>query len=501
MTKPNSKPELPLPFLKNGIAQVALLVRDLDKAVENYWMQFGIGPWHFYTYGKPLVKQMSYQGAAYDGKPLEEAVSLNESTVRLFPDEEQRRRVQDEIGRIARDSGMRLLGPNCIGAFSIPHRTFPVFLGGLTGELFRQFAITISISVVLSGLVALTMTPALCVLMLKREHRQPGRVFSAFNRGFGHATTHYVSGVGWMVRRAGIGVLLFAGMVAVTAALWRATPGSLVPDEDQGFYIAAVILPDGASLQRTDKMVEEVSAAIKSNPFNEHDEAEGWRRGGRPQSGLGSLDGSYVCHVLSDMDRGHPVQACDRGCCARKRFAGFTHEPAVELASRLCRLAPKGLNKVFFADNGSAAVEVALKMSFQYWQQTGQPQKTRFVSLTDAYHGETLGALSVGGCELYREIYRPILFEGFRVQGPDCFRCPYGLHRDHCDAKCFEHLERQVTAAQEQIAAVIIEPLIQGAAGMRIYPPVYLKKLRALCDACHVRRSRPDCISELLDTG
>jgi adenosylmethionine-8-amino-7-oxononanoate aminotransferase len=174
------------------------------------------------------------------------------------------------------------------------------------------------------------------------------------------------------------------------------------------------------------------------------------------------------------------------GRIAHHIFAGFTHEPAVELASRLCRLAPPGLNKVFFADNGSAAVEVALKMSFQFWQQSGKPQKSRFVSITDAYHGETLGALSVGGCDLYREIYRPILLEGFHVQGPDCFRCPYGLHRDHCNAECFEHLERQVTASHEQIAAVIIEPLIQGAAGMRIYPPIYLKKLRALCDSCCV---------------
>lgn len=163
-------------------------------------------------------------------------------------------------------------------------------------------------------------------------------------------------------------------------------------------------------------------------------------------------------------------------------FAGFTHEPAVELASRLCRLAPAGLDKVFFADNGSAAVEVALKMSFQFWQQTGKPKKTRFVSITDAYHGETLGALSVGGCELYREIYRPILLEGFQARGPDCFRCPHGLQRNSCSAECFGHLEQLVTRHRDQIAAIIIEPLIQGAAGMRIYPPVYLEKLRALCD-------------------
>lgn len=174
------------------------------------------------------------------------------------------------------------------------------------------------------------------------------------------------------------------------------------------------------------------------------------------------------------------------GKIAHHIFAGFTHQPAVELASRLCALAPEGLNRVFFADNGSAAVEVALKMSFQFWQQSGRAEKVRFVSIHEAYHGETVGALSVGGCDLYREIYRPILLDTFQAQGPDCFRCPYGKHRDHCEAECFEHLERLVTERRHEIAAVIIEPLIQGAAGMRIYPPIYLRKLRALCDACQV---------------
>lgn len=142
------------------------------------------------------------------------------------------------------------------------------FLGGLTGELYRQFAVTISIAVVISGIVALTLTPSLCVLILKREHKAPGRFFDAFNRFFHRITGRYVSGVGFMVRRAGIGVLLFAGMVALTIGMWRFTPGSLVPDEDQGFYISAVILPDGASLERTDKVVGEVIEIIKSNPYN-----------------------------------------------------------------------------------------------------------------------------------------------------------------------------------------------------------------------------------------
>jgi HAE1 family hydrophobic/amphiphilic exporter-1/multidrug efflux pump len=142
------------------------------------------------------------------------------------------------------------------------------FLGGLTGELYRQFAVTISIAVVISGIVALTLTPSLCVLILKHEHRRPGRFFGAFNRLFQRLTGRYVAGVGFMVRRAGIALLLFGGMVALAVGLWRMTPGSLVPDEDQGFYIAAVILPDGASLQRTDKVVGEVVDAIKSNPYN-----------------------------------------------------------------------------------------------------------------------------------------------------------------------------------------------------------------------------------------
>ena len=143
------------------------------------------------------------------------------------------------------------------------------FLGGLSGELYRQFAATISIAVVISGFVALTLTPSLCVMLLKKGHREPGRFFAWFNRSFLRITGRYVQGVGFMVRRAGIGLLLFAGMVALAAGLWRITPGSLVPDEDQGFYITAVILPDGASLERTDKVVAEVIQAIKSNPYNE----------------------------------------------------------------------------------------------------------------------------------------------------------------------------------------------------------------------------------------
>ena len=144
-----------------------------------------------------------------------------------------------------------------------------MFLGGLTGELYRQFAVTISIAVVISGIVALTLTPSLCVIVLKAEKRPQRGFFAGFNRGFARLTDHYESGVAWVIRRGGIGLGLFAIMVGAAIFLWRITPGSLVPDEDQGFYIAAVILPDSATLQRTDKVVGEVLKAIQSNPNNQ----------------------------------------------------------------------------------------------------------------------------------------------------------------------------------------------------------------------------------------
>jgi HAE1 family hydrophobic/amphiphilic exporter-1/multidrug efflux pump len=143
------------------------------------------------------------------------------------------------------------------------------FLGGLTGELYRQFAVTIAISVVISGLMALTLSPALCVLMLSHSHRPPGRFFQLFNRFFARVTHRYTEGVVWLIRRGLIGAILFVGMVAIAVGLWRITPGSLVPDEDQGFYISAVILPDGASLERTDKVVRQVEEQMRANPANQ----------------------------------------------------------------------------------------------------------------------------------------------------------------------------------------------------------------------------------------
>ena len=183
-------------------------------------------------------------------------------------------RIMHEEGRSPREAAIKAMtevtGPVVAIVLTLCAVFIPIaFLGGLTGELYRQFAVTISIAVVISGMVALTLTPALCVLILKPGMRAPRGFFGWFNRWFGRVTDRYENGVARMVRRGGVSLALFAAMVVVVVGLWRSTPGSLVPDEDQGFYIAAVILPDGASLERTDKVVSEVLQIIQSNPNNQ----------------------------------------------------------------------------------------------------------------------------------------------------------------------------------------------------------------------------------------
>ena len=167
-------------------------------------------------------------------------------------------------------------------------------------------------------------------------------------------------------------------------------------------------------------------------------------------------------------------------------FANFTHKTAITLCQKLVEVLPKGLCKFNFADNGSAAIEMAMKMSFQYHQQTGNTQKKKFMALTDAYHGETIGALSVGACDLYSEIYKPILMDVTRVQAPDCYRCPCGKCRGNCDCECFKFAEKTFEEHGDETCAILVEPLLQGSAGMKIYPPIFLTKLRELCDKYNV---------------
>ncbi|HAY26974.1 MAG TPA: multidrug efflux RND transporter permease subunit [Candidatus Accumulibacter phosphatis] len=189
--------------------------------------------------------------------------------------------VLENVERIMREQGLppraaalqamrEVSGPVVAIVLTLTAVFVPIaFLGGLTGELYRQFAVTLSISVILSGFVALTLSPALCVIMLQHGERTPNRFFRSFNDWFARLTSRYVDGVVWVIRRAALVLSVYACMVVVTGLLWLATPGSLVPDEDQGFYISAVILPDGATLERTTRVVEQVEAAVRSNPANQ----------------------------------------------------------------------------------------------------------------------------------------------------------------------------------------------------------------------------------------
>ena len=163
-------------------------------------------------------------------------------------------------------------------------------------------------------------------------------------------------------------------------------------------------------------------------------------------------------------------------------LAGFTHEPAIRLAERLTQLAPDGLTRCFYADNGSSAVEVALKMSFHYWRNAGQPAKTRFVTLSNSYHGETLGALAVGDVALYKDTYAPLLMTPITVPSPDCYLRESGETWAEYSRRKFREMEDALARHAHETAAVIIEPLVQCAGNMRMYDPVYLTLLREACD-------------------
>jgi adenosylmethionine-8-amino-7-oxononanoate aminotransferase len=152
---------------------------------------------------------------------------------------------------------------------------------------------------------------------------------------------------------------------------------------------------------------------------------------------------------------------------AHSTMLGLSHGPAIELAKRLIEIAPPGLARVFYSDSGSTATEIALKMAFQYWQQQGgeDARKTRFVTLRNAYHGDTIGSVSVGGIDLFHEIYRPLLFDTLQAEPGDA-----------------ADMERVLSENEGEVAAVIVEPLVQGAAGMLVHPEGYLKAVRELCD-------------------
>jgi len=167
-------------------------------------------------------------------------------------------------------------------------------------------------------------------------------------------------------------------------------------------------------------------------------------------------------------------------------LAGFTHEPIIELSERLVDITPKGLSRCFYADNGSSAIEVALKMSFHYWQNQGQKNKTRFINLSNSYHGETLGALAVGDVELYKNTYAPLLMQPITVPSPDCYHRENGESCHDYSRRMFKKMEEVLEQHAHETCAVIIEPLVQCAGNMRMYDPVYLTLLRQACDKYNI---------------
>jgi adenosylmethionine---8-amino-7-oxononanoate aminotransferase len=169
---------------------------------------------------------------------------------------------------------------------------------------------------------------------------------------------------------------------------------------------------------------------------------------------------------------------------AHSTLLGLAGVPSIELAAKLVAIAPPGLTRVFFSDNGSTAVEVALKIAFQYWQQKSAATRvrTRFVALRDAYHGDTLGAVAVGGIERFHEAFRPLVFDVLRAQNAYCYRCPYGLSETSCGIHCLESLEAVLARHGHEVAGVVVEPLLQAAAGMLRLPDGWLRRVRELCD-------------------
>ncbi len=156
---------------------------------------------------------------------------------------------------------------------------------------------------------------------------------------------------------------------------------------------------------------------------------------------------------------------------------GLANVPSTLLARKLVEIAPSGLAKVFYSDNGSTSVEIALKMAYQYWQQRGEKKRKRFISFMNGYHGDTIGSVSVGGIDLFHHVYRRLLFKTFKAPSPYCYRCPLKRARESCNEACVKVFADLVTKHREEACAVVLEPLVQGAAGMIVQPRGFLRRV------------------------
>jgi adenosylmethionine---8-amino-7-oxononanoate aminotransferase len=202
--------------------------------------------------------------------------------------------------------------------------------------------------------------------------------------------------------------------------------------------------------------------------------------GNRYIDGVSSLWTNVHGHRKEALDNALIEQA---GKIAHTTLLGISSVPAITLAKNLIKIAPKGLTKVFYSDSGATSVEIALKMAFQYHRQApgGDRNKQKFMHLSNAYHGDTIGAVSVGGIDLFHGIYKDLLFDTIKVESPYCYRCALGKSYPSCALECLKNMEDAMKRHHHETAALIMEPLVQGAGGMLIQPPGYLKKVRELC--------------------
>ncbi len=212
---------------------------------------------------------------------------------------------------------------------------------------------------------------------------------------------------------------------------------------------------------------------------------------------LKDIDGRWYLDGVSSLwvnIHGHRRKEIDEAVCgqldkvAHSTLLGACNEPSIVLAKRLVDLlneklpAEESLSKVFYSDNGSTAVEIAMKIAYQYWQNMGMKEKDTFVSLKEGYHGDTIGAVSVGGVELFHEVYKPLLNKSIQAPAPYCYRCSLGLNHPSCDLACLNEMEKILKESLQRVIAVIVEPLVQCAGGIIVWPEGYLRGLRALCD-------------------
>lgn len=201
--------------------------------------------------------------------------------------------------------------------------------------------------------------------------------------------------------------------------------------------------------------------------------------GRRYLDGHSSLWCNIHGHRRAEIDRAIVDQL---GRVAHSTQLGLASPPAIELAKRLIDLAPAGLSKVFYSDDGSTSVEVACKLAYGYWHHRGQPRRDRFIALGNAYHGDTIGAVSLGGIDLFHRVYRPFLFKTDFAPSPYCYRCPLGKSPEACGLACADEVGKLLDRERGRVAAVVIEPLVQCAGGIITAPPGHLTRLRRLCD-------------------